>query len=593
MSRQALGTVALALRLVVGALVGVAIVAGLAERARLGGPTWWLVGFAVAAVGAAWWPRGGRRASAWAAGGALVAAVVGATVLGRVPGPEPVPGSTGLTDRILGSDLPPRGVYMAVLALAVVVVLGVVLALPWRERTSRLERPAVGVGLTGGVLVGVIAVAAVHQGAGVARDVLDRRLESDAVTATTIATADRIETSGGPPVPTQVAWHHLPSGEHNEVVEGLASVPGWDAVVVKSARHDTDDPGRDSLVASGVQALSRDDGTVLWSYWRHDGEIDTVAVDPDSGRVLLLAERAAVVLDLVSGSELDERRLPVSLANARLVGTFSSDERYTGDVTLGPRAVVASTFGHDRALGVLDVASARVVATVPVTSPRCDYAVSTTTATPVIVQWAPDGACGGPHLLHLDGSRLRVTEITFTGWPRDDAEHCRLSCRGERLVATDEVVVASIWTEPLGGRGDILAMSHDGRVLWRASATAGAALDALDDGAFVVAVTDRHVVSWWGDEWHLLSLADGTEQVRAALCGNGFEAATDGELVYTACQESDRTAVLRVDNLTLVSGGEPIVGAWDVAAATGGYLITAALGDDGIVALGSAEPTAE
>jgi hypothetical protein len=583
------GIVALGLRLVVGVFVGAAVVASLAERTWLGQRTWWVIGFAVVALGVAWWPRGRQGMSVWAAWWGLVAAIVAATALGRIPPGDPVPGqsvSTGMSERILGRDLPPHSVYTAVVALALVVVLGVVLALPWRTRVQKLSHQGAGIGLACGLVVAAIALPAVHRGTAEVRELVDRRWESDAVTATTIGAGRRTEVSGGPTVPTEIAWH-TPASREDDGGAGLVSIPGWDVVIMKTARYDDARRDPDSLVASGIQAISKDDGTVVWSYWRHDGEIDTATVDPDSGRVLVLAGRAAVVLDLVSGSEITARPVPDWLANGVLVGKFRRDTRPTEPVTVGRWAVVEQGWGSDDGgtLGVVEVATGDVVATASIPSRSCDYALATTNATPVIVQWTSQGDCGGPHLLHLDGSSLRATDITFSGWPDDDAERCRMRCLPGRLLVTDEVIVVSIWTEELGGDGDILAMSHDGQTLWRASDTVERPRLAMDDGAFVVAVTDQHVVAWWGDEWHLLSLTDGTVQARAAHCGNSFETATDGELIYVACQEPDRTAVFRIEDLELLSDSEPGVGSWRVAYASDGYLITA-LHLGGIAALG-------
>lgn len=579
------GVVALALRLLVGVLAALVLAVSVAERAWLGGRAWWIGGFAVATWAWAWWPRGRRHESAWAAACGLVTALVAAPGLRRLPPGSRFPGEdvhfTGIGERIVAADLPPQGVYAAVIASATAAVVAVALALPWRNRARAPRRAALAAGLAGGVLMGGIAVVAADRGAREARDVVDRRLEAEVVTATTTRDATHVDASGGPTVPTEIAWHHLPSRPDNEWVEGAVVAHGWDAVIVKSSLGDEER----RHVASQIRALSISDGSVLWSYRRDDGAFDSVAVDPDRGRVLVLADRAALVLDLASGAEVAGRPLPTSLENGAPVRDFGHDLRPPGDVVLGSWIVVeGSTTGGGSTLGVVEVATGEVLATMPVPAVSCDYAASTTTAAPVVVQWASDGDCGGPHLLHLDSSQFRTTEIALDGWGSEaDAEHCRLHCEGVRMAATDEVIVLSVWTEPYSGPGEIVAMSHAGEILWRASATVDDP-HTMELGALVVAVTEEHVLAWWDDRWNLLSVTDGTEQARASHCGNAFAVAADGRQAYAACD--DTTAVFRIEDLALLSDAEPSISFADVIDAGSGHLLAADLGSDGIVALG-------
>jgi hypothetical protein len=151
------------------------------------------------------------------------------------------------------------------------------------------------------------------------------------------------------------------------------------------------------------------------------------------------------------------------------------------------------------------------------------------------------------------------------------------------MAATDEVIVLSVWTDPYSGPGDIVALSHAGDILWRASATVDDP-DTMSLGALVVEVTDDHVLAWWDDRWHLLSVTDGTEQARAAHCGNAFATAADERLAYAAC--GDATAVFRIEDLVLLSDAESSISFADVIDVGSGYLLAADLGSDGIVALG-------
>jgi hypothetical protein len=568
------GSAAIAVRVGVGGLGVLVAVAAVVGRDWIGPRAWlWLpvVLAGAAVVALCWRPWAGRGGAAAAALLAIAAVAVTGAGARRVGSGDLI--DTGnhadVTDRVLARDLPPAEVYVMAIAAALMAAVCVLVAwrrdLGWRRGAGGLGRGAA----AGSLAVAVLVPGVVASGTA-ARSIADRWAESDAVDIHRVRPAERLAEAPGPAAPTEEAWR----------IDGLTpidlvAVPGWDVVLA----YGNDDVSG----ARWIVALSKTDGSELWRYQRHDasGFVTGLAVDPESGRVLLVVYDAVVVLALDNGEEIAARALPERLRRTHLAGRDPT--------SVGRTAVVSSSWGSGHILFVVDVASGQTIATMEAPDPGCDFVAVTTTSAPLVVQSGRldehEGACDDVTLLGLDDAG-QIEPVADIPPPLEDVSlEAVVDDRYTPAIAAGDVVLLSITWATIEGDNydkyvDLVAVSPDGEVRWRASDTSAGGR-ALPDDTQLVAVTDQGVVARWARRWRLLSLADGTElasqpvveryPVRTdvlseAACdlhrsvGDRFVA--DTERIYTQC--GDRLFVRRIEDLAPLGVTEsfPFVTRW-------------------------------
>jgi hypothetical protein len=337
-------------------------------------------------------------------------------------------------------------------------------------------------------------------------------------------------------------------------------VPGWDVVLTLA---DNDDE---------IVALSKTGGAELWRY-SLAAYVVGVAADPASGRVLVVTEQATVVLALDTGEQVAVRPLPEELG-------------YTDLARVGSPVGAVTVWASDDATGVIDVSSGETLTTIRHVSNDCAYSPGATASSLLMVSSGNGDDCDEHVVLRLgDVGRLERTAQVRPPSGAGGLVACQDRTFGTRydhagcgvaVEAAGDVAVASLgWNNPESAgeepaRRDLVALSAGGDVLWRASETLGTG--ALPEHATLVGVTDRRVIAVWGEQWHMLSLADGDEiarepaeelRLRPYEGGNppvdtpcGVEPdlylapVIDAERIYTQCGE--RLYIRRIDDLSLV-----------------------------------------
>jgi hypothetical protein len=501
---------------VAGTLAVAVVAAVVTERSWLGVAGWLAAALVVAAVLVA----GAARTTAGDLGAAALA--FGAVVVALPTGHRR---SSGLADRVLARDLPPAGVYVAVGATGILVVVLVARALVQRRpgRGDRLMlRP---VPVVAGLVVGALLAGAVAGSGGAVRDRADRMAEDAVASHRHRGDARPVDEQAGPVDPREARWQRdLPSAD--VVGSDLATVPGWGVVVVLGL-VDHGGPER----GSAVTAYSTGDGAQLWSYERSDTAVSGVVVDPEAGRALLLADRADVVLDLEDGGEVAARPRPGDLGEVLPVdSTIGAERASPRRVLVGSTAVVRvqPEEGDTSATRMLAlrVATGEVLASAGARA-TCGYAADTTGDGPVVLEWGED--CHEPRLLRpgSDGFDTLAT-LDAPAAPRDDA--CEGSCYHARLVGTDDGLVVAT---TLGGVGvpdpedvsEVVALDRDGEERWRAS-------DSLNGGRPVSGTVAQGLVLVAAGAFGvvLAAPADGAEPGRA-LAGWYRLDGTDGRVV--------------------------------------------------------------
>lgn len=541
--------VALALRSGASALALVAAVGVVAGRAWFGGRTPWVLGLAAAGVAILWGRGTGRPLGHGAAVPLAIATVVVATGLGRA-GPRDERAPLGEFDaRVLGLDLAPRIAYVAAVCLVLGVVACLALgAIRWDEPVGhrRTALRAAGAGLAAAVALAGVAVVA----GGLVRARVDARADADTMDHAAEVPAERLADAPGPARPAaSEAWLTTvtPAGSESPVV-----VPGWDILLVAD-ESDTE-----------MAAVSKVDGTTLWRYER-EGRARAFTVDPEAGRILVVGDEAAVVLDLVDGSEVTTRRIPDVEACRDLgpsVRVSTTALLVCGDHREGDRLVavdVATATAH----GPVDAGSDAASGTLDDAMAECDFASAATG--PAVVVRTGEGGCRRPEVWADDGSgRLealgRVEPPGGADGPWRNAES-RLEDRP--LVADDLIVVRLTWDSGDAHRGELIALDREGEVRWR----------IRSEDTRLVALTDDAVVTAGSQHWRLVSREDGAELARDPVAaaegqhaGELPPVATDGERLYsTAPRYGDADdlhptetdlVVRRLDDLSLL-------GTWD------------------------------
>jgi hypothetical protein len=517
------------------------MVAALWGRPWLGVRAWIVVlltGLALASAGRRPAGRSGARLAALSAG---IAALVTA--------PEVTRAEASLVDRVLGRDLPPLSVYTAWGASLLLTAACVGLALSWRARRSPLEAPAQPrEGIRGGLIGAALLVVVLVAVSALARSMADGVSLIDAGAAEMISRdgARRLPLGPGPANPTQLAWHvELDPGLD---VRQVATVPGWDVVLVLGDR-----PGSagGSLVARSVR-----DGEEQWRFEPRDDAISGVGVDPEAGRVLILAVEVAVVLDLEDGTVETAQGLPGPAGDLgwRLMGGRFGRER---EIAVGAQVVVQGR-GAGLApvwdgVAVLEVATGEVVATSPIAGEGCRYAAMTTSSRPVVAAHgsSDDPECPGLSLLTPDGAGALTRAATV-----DPPEGQSFVPTGDILLAgNDEMTVLAASLQLETGVGtEVLALAGD-EVRWRTPIAPPEDGDGQPFVADRLTVTEAAVLARTRNEWHLLSLADGQPLAHAvadgaeqAISRDDPTVAVDGERIYGA--RGGRLVVRRLGDLT-------------------------------------------
>jgi hypothetical protein len=544
--------------------------------------------FALAVLGALAWGSPDRSGPLVIVGLAVVATVVAVTGMWPIGQGESLPGEedhvVGRFERLMGSDIPTAGAYAVTAAAVLLTLVGIILTVLGLR--GRAEFPLLAGGRTSGrermaalattaVVVGIVGVIG-HGAQGVA----DRRAHAEVVTRIVTQPAERLERAPGPDRIERVAWE-APAADAEAPDEALSTgvaVPGWDVVVTLGDRRDGPDPTRtygDEDPPVAVVARAKTDGSELWTYQRHDhGQYRGVAVDPEAGRVLLLTAGAVIVLDLRDGSQEVTRALPDDLRAAHIIedGSFPYPMGGSYMSSVGPDVVVGSFFWDEGPVAVLDVVTGEVRDRHHVDG-RCgvqavaDPDPPSSADGPVIVQWGFGDGCDTQSLLRLDTDGHLVETAVEIPADADDSLVCDRCYSVQIMTHGDLVVIETANDENVYG-GDVVALSPEGEVLWRASET----MTTEQPNPYIdpMAVSDRGVVVWAEGRWRLLDADDGSEVATRQVCDGYESTVADAERLYLRCD--DGIAVIELATLELVSlGGRPAT--WDAAYISDGHLV--------------------
>lgn len=505
---------------VVAVGAGVALILG---RGWLDQRIFWGVGLVAASLVVLWWRPGGWAGAAWASVLLAAGGVVVATDLSRLPGSDFDP-------RVLADDLPPVAVYVAAIGLGLAsAACGVVAALRARARPVGSRRQVARVAGVGGVAAAVIVAAVVPVGTAI-RSAADRRAEAADLTLRSSAPVERRADAPGPALPSRRAW----SVEGPPYRDGSVAVPGWDVILVVS-----------SLRPFSLTAVTTSDGDELWTYRRDGAGGVDVTVDPEAGRILLVEGDAAVVLDLVDGSEVATRRLPhpeecqeaggpdVSAWTARACDDRDGD-RWVAliEVSTGMSRAVTEPLAPDGEVRESLAADGYCGTTlVPGAAPMVVRADDC--GPPQIVAYEPNaGRFGTPATLELpaawNGARgpLRAYSVELESGPiaTDDVVVLHLS-----WYLDDEDTNATPVPEDARSMSEAVALNRDGDVLWRRPETSA-----------VLAATEQGVLVRTPDQLELLALSDATVLAEDPQAGADDGNTTtervttsDGERLYT------------------------------------------------------------
>jgi outer membrane protein assembly factor BamB len=456
-----------------------------------------------------------------------------------------------IAHRLEARDLPPIWVYGTAVAgiLMTVACLALAVAL-WRFGRGGNDTPpaahewkaAAAVASGGLVVVSLVAGVGLHLRA-------DRGAESDSVSHAVTSPAGRQDDGPGPAQPSAQAWRR------EMTYQTGTAVPGWDQVI-SLAGHRTGD----------VRAFSASDGAELWRYQRQWLEPPTVTVDPDAGRVLLVDDDAAVVLDLADGEEVAIRRLPDLHGCGQMTDDPTGDTlEHEGAVVVGTSAVMrCAGVGDDeddeddKRLVVLEVSTGRVLNSTDVPDDMCFHATPTASTPVPVVQW---GSGCDLDLLVPDGSGgFDETPIDL---PPLAGASPGCGCDVLHVVARDDTIVLALSFRTAAGdeAGEIVAVdTATGELRWRTAVAAWTGDTWLEQQQPVLeAVTEQGVVAVWDRQWRLLSSVDGRELARQPVAGDNpvetqVVSTTDSERIYSYAGASGgaRLVVRRVDDLSLI-----------------------------------------
>ena len=210
-------------------------------------------------------------------------------------------------------------------------------------------------------------------------------------------------------------------------------------------------------------------------------------------------------------------------------------------------------------LGLVDVATGRLVSSTEV--PPCEYSANPSGPFPVVLQWSPRGGPCEDHTVLAPDAAGRLRPIATihppAALPDDDVgdvsvEGCDLFCTSNRILVThDAIVLSAVWSSD-DSIADLVVLSPEGDVRWRATDVAGRA-GPIPAPIGLVTVDDDHVVAGWADHWRLLSLSDGAEIVARQGHGVGTPiTVADTERFYRQAAgdaDADQVVAMRISDL--------------------------------------------
>lgn len=549
--------VTLGLGVMAAAIAVTAAVAMIAGHSWLGSRTLWGIGLVAAIVICLLW-----RPNHGLAGGAFLAAVAAAGGGLLVASGLSRDTEGGFDDRVLASDLPPVSVYVAAIGFGLVAVASVVVAVLQTMGPdpigSRRRRVTVA---RAGIVIGLLMVTATVPVGSELRSAADRRAEDHDLTVQTYAPAVRHDDEPGPARPSREPAWEAPAYDES------FAVPSWDVVLAFADEFPSD--------VYRLTAISKTSGEELWSYERRSATGAATAVDPEAGRVLLVPDRAAVVVDLTDGSEVVTRRLP-GLDDCRRPPPTLYEHR--NDHFMSPTASLecVDETGEPR-LALLDVATGELLDSTPLplrepsddteTPGDCGWGTAAGSA-PVLAQ-AGDGRCRTPTLAVYDagagGFGTPVPIEIPTAWSDlpDPLPAFETALAADPIVTGDTVVLSLFWavddddqdasTVPEDDRyvSEVIVLDRDGEMLWR-----------RPDFHDALALTDQGLVAEGEGQLALLSLHDGTTRATSPEIGDETQrldepATTDGERLYSltrAPEDADRSDLIvrDLDDLSIL-----------------------------------------